>query len=52
VTARVARKRNPSWRIYEIPISYSGRIYEEGKKIGMKDAFNAFYCIVRYWLRD
>jgi glycosyltransferase involved in cell wall biosynthesis len=52
VTAKVAKKRNPAWRVYEIPISYSGRTYEEGKKIGMKDAFNAFYCIVRYWLRD
>jgi glycosyltransferase involved in cell wall biosynthesis len=48
VTAKVARKRNPSWRIYEIPISYSGRTYEEGKKIGLKDAFNALYCILRY----
>src|SRR5262245_22059709 len=52
VTAKVAKKRNPAWRVYEIPISYSGRTYEEGKKIGLKDAFNAFYCIVRYWLRD
>jgi glycosyltransferase involved in cell wall biosynthesis len=52
VTAKVAKKRNPSWRIYEIPISYSGRTYEEGKKIRMKDAFNALYCIVRYWLKD
>jgi glycosyltransferase involved in cell wall biosynthesis len=50
VTAKVARKRpgQPSWRVYEIPISYSGRTYEEGKKIGLKDAFNAFYCILRY----
>jgi glycosyltransferase involved in cell wall biosynthesis len=48
ITAKVARKRNPSWRIYEIPISYSGRTYEEGKKIGLKDAFNAFYCILRF----
>jgi glycosyltransferase involved in cell wall biosynthesis len=50
ITAKVARKRSgqPSWRIYEIPISYSGRTYEEGKKIGLKDAFNAFYCILRY----
>ena len=31
----------PAWRIYEVPISYSGRTYEEGKKIGLKDAFNA-----------
>jgi glycosyltransferase involved in cell wall biosynthesis len=50
ITAKVARKRpgQSSWRIYEIPISYSGRTYEEGKKIGLKDAFNAFYCILRY----
>ena len=47
VTAKIA-KRRPAWRIYEIPISYSGRTYEEGKKIGLKDAFNALYCILRY----
>lgn len=52
VTAKIARKRQPSWRIYEVPISYSGRTYEEGKKIGLRDAFNAFYCIVRYSLFD
>lgn len=52
VTAKIAKKRNPSWRIYEVPISYSGRTYEEGKKIGLKDAFTAFYCIVRYWMFD
>jgi glycosyltransferase involved in cell wall biosynthesis len=54
VTAKIARRRKgqPPWRIYEIPISYSGRTYEEGKKIGLKDAFNALYCIVRYWLKD
>jgi glycosyltransferase involved in cell wall biosynthesis len=52
VTAKVAKKKDPPWRIYEIPISYSGRTYEEGKKIGMKDAFTALYCIVRYWLKD
>jgi glycosyltransferase involved in cell wall biosynthesis len=50
VTAKIAKRRNPSWRIYEIPISYSGRTYEEGKKIGLKDAISAFFCIVRYWL--
>jgi glycosyltransferase involved in cell wall biosynthesis len=49
ITAKVARRRKPSWRIYEIPISYSGRTYEEGKKIGLKDAFNALYCIL--WFR-
>jgi glycosyltransferase involved in cell wall biosynthesis len=48
VTAKIARRRQPAWRIYEIPISYSGRTYEEGKKIGLRDAFNAFYCILRY----
>jgi glycosyltransferase involved in cell wall biosynthesis len=52
VTAKVAKKKNPAWRIYEVPISYSGRTYEEGKKIGLKDAFNALYCIVRYWMFD
>jgi len=34
--------------IYEVPISYSGRTYEEGKKIGAKDALKAFWCILRY----
>ena len=50
VTAKIARRRpgQPDWRIYEVPISYSGRTYEEGKKIGLKDAFNAFYCILWY----
>lgn len=52
VTAKIAKKKNPAWRIYEVPISYSGRTYEEGKKIGLKDAFGAFYCIIRYWLFD
>jgi glycosyltransferase involved in cell wall biosynthesis len=36
------------WRIYEVGISYSGRTYAEGKKIGWKDGVRAFYCIVRY----
>jgi hypothetical protein len=48
VTAKVARRRSPAWRVYEVPISYSGRTYEEGKKIGLKDAFNALWCILRY----
>ena len=48
-TAKIA-KRSPKWRIYEVPISYSGRTYEEGKKIGFKDAIQAFFCIIRYWL--
>ena len=54
VTAKIARKRKgqPRLRIFEVPISYSGRTYEEGKKIGLKDAFQALYCIVRYSVRD
>ncbi|MFN8284980.1 MAG: glycosyltransferase family 2 protein [Chitinophagales bacterium] len=46
VTAKVAKI--PKIRIYEVGISYYGRTYEEGKKIGMKDAFRALYCIVKY----
>jgi glycosyltransferase involved in cell wall biosynthesis len=50
ITAKIARRRGKgsSWRIYEVPISYSGRTYEDGKKIGLKDAFSAFWCIVRF----
>ena len=51
-TAKIAKKRNPPWRIYELPISYNGRTYEDGKKIGWKDAFVALWCIVRYWWAD
>jgi glycosyltransferase involved in cell wall biosynthesis len=50
-TAKVAKKR-PHLRIFEIPISYSGRTYEQGKKIGPKDAIQAFFCIMRYWIAD
>jgi len=46
VTAKISRI--PKVRIYEVGISYYGRTYEEGKKIGMKDAFRALYCIVKY----
>jgi len=49
VTAKVARQ---GCRIYEVPISYSGRSYAEGKKIGWKDGFQALYCIIRYALWD
>jgi glycosyltransferase involved in cell wall biosynthesis len=52
ITAKIAKKKNPAWRIYEIPVSYSGRTYEEGKKIGLKDAFSALYCIIRFWMFD
>lgn len=45
LTAKVA---GMGVRVYEVPISYHGRTYAEGKKIGLKDAFRAVYCIVRY----
>ena len=45
VTAKVARLK---CRIYEVPISYYGRTYEEGKKISWKDGVNALWCILRY----
>lgn len=51
VTAKVAR-RHRSCRVYEMSISYSGRTYEEGKKIGWRDGIKALYCIVRYWWAD
>ncbi|HMN32271.1 MAG TPA: glycosyltransferase family 2 protein [Chitinophagaceae bacterium] len=46
VTAKVARIKNV--RIYEVGISYYGRTYLEGKKIGWKDGFRALYCIIKY----
>lgn len=45
LTAKVARR---GYRIYETAISYSGRTYKEGKKIGWKDGIKALWCIVRY----
>jgi glycosyltransferase involved in cell wall biosynthesis len=60
VTAKVARFHFPSQngqaphpcRIYEIPVSYHGRTYREGKKIGLKDGIQALYCILRYAITD
>lgn len=46
VTSKISRI--PKIRIYEVGISYYGRTYEEGKKIGWKDGFRAIYCIVKY----
>lgn len=46
VTARIARI--PRIRIYEVGISYYGRSYADGKKIGWKDGFRAIYCILKY----
>jgi glycosyltransferase involved in cell wall biosynthesis len=48
VTAKIARIKNI--RLYEVGISYYGRTYEEGKKIGWKDGFRAIYCILKYGL--
>jgi glycosyltransferase involved in cell wall biosynthesis len=46
VTAKISKV--PKIRIYEVGISYYGRTYEEGKKIGWKDGFRALYCILKY----
>jgi glycosyltransferase involved in cell wall biosynthesis len=46
ITAKIAKG---NWRVYEVPISYAGRTYEEGKKITWKDGVNALWCIV--WFR-
>jgi glycosyltransferase involved in cell wall biosynthesis len=48
VTAKISRMKGI--RIYEVGISYYGRTYEEGKKIGWKDGFRAIYCILKYGL--
>lgn len=48
LTAKISRV--PNIRIYEVGIAYFGRTYAEGKKIGLKDAFRAFYAILKYGL--
>ena len=45
ITAKLAKKKA---RIFEVGISYYGRTYEEGKKIGIKDGFRTIYCIIKY----
>jgi glycosyltransferase involved in cell wall biosynthesis len=45
ITAKMAKKK---LRIYEVPISYYGRTYEQGKKIDWKDGVRAFWCIIKY----
>jgi len=45
ITAKVAKGK---WRIYEMPISYFGRTYEDGKKIGWRDGVRAIVCIMKY----
>ena len=60
VTAKVARFHVPALdgrparrcRVFEMPVSYNGRDYKEGKKIGWKDGVQALYCIVRYAFAD
>jgi len=47
ITAKIAKIR-PALQIYEVGISYSGRTYEEGKKINWKDGIRAFWCIIKY----
>lgn len=49
ITAKISKGK---WRIYEVPISYAGRTYEEGKKITWKDGVQALWCIFRYKISD
>ena len=49
ITAKIAKHK---WRIYEVPIAYAGRTYEEGKKITWKDGVQTLWCIIRYNLAD
>jgi hypothetical protein len=49
ITAKLARRR---CRIYEVGISYYGRTYDEGKKIGWKDGVRAIWCILKYRFVD
>ena len=49
ITAKVLKR---GYRIYEVPISYTGREYDEGKKIGLKDAFEAVWALLKYRFID
>jgi SAM-dependent methyltransferase len=49
ITIKVAKRQA---RVYEVPISYNGRTYEEGKKIGLKDAFQALWVMLHFWIVD
>ena len=49
VTSKLAKQKNI---FYEVGVFYKGRTYQEGKKIGLLDAFVAIYCIVRYSFVD
>ena len=45
ITAKLARRK---WRVYEVPVSYYGRSYSEGKKVTWRDGFRALWCILKY----
>lgn len=49
ITAKIAKRK---LRLYEVPINYNGRPYEDGKKIGWKDAVHALGTIVKFWVID
>jgi|CXWL01.1.fsa_nt_gi 2-polyprenyl-3-methyl-5-hydroxy-6-metoxy-1,4-benzoquinol methylase len=49
LTAKIAKRE---CRVFEVPISYLGRTYREGKKIGWRDGFKALSAMVRFWLQD
>jgi len=49
ITAKIAKR---GFRVFEVPISYIGRTYREGKKVGWRDGFKALATILRYWLVD
>ena len=49
ITAKIAKR---GWTVYEVPISYNGRRYSEGKKIGWKDGVSAIRLILKYWFID
>jgi glycosyltransferase involved in cell wall biosynthesis len=49
ITVKVAKRR---LRVYEVGISYCGRTYEEGKKIGWKDGFRALFCLLKYTIKE
>jgi len=49
VTVKVAKRR---LRVYEVGISYSGRTYEEGKKVGWKDGLRALWCLLKYSMKE
>ena len=49
LTVKVAKHQ---YRVYEVPVSYAGRDYTQGKKIRLKDALRAIWCILRYWVAD